>query len=136
MNYAIIALGGQQHQLTEGQVFQIPHLESNQSDKIELTEVLLLSFNDQITVGTPYVPNCSVQLEVVNHLKGLKTKIFKYKAKSRYHKTMGFRPSLTELKVIKISTGDQPKKEAVAKKTVTSKKTVKKVVKVKDKAKA
>jgi large subunit ribosomal protein L21 len=136
MNYAIIALGGQQHQITEGQVIEIPHLDSNQSDKIELSEVLLLNFNDQITVGTPYIPNCSVELEVVTHLKGIKTKVFKYKSKSRYHKTMGFRPSLTQLKVVKIVTGDQPKKEVVAKKTVTTKKTVKKVVKVKDKAEA
>lgn len=130
MNYAIIALGGQQHQITVGQIIQVPNLNKQPGDKFELSEVLLLNQDDQITVGTPYLPDCKIQLEVVENLKGKKVRVYKYKAKSRYNKTLGFRPQLTHVKVTQIGTiATESKPKSTKAKPATPKTTTKKTVK-------
>lgn len=79
-------------------------------DKIVIDQVLLTNVNGEVVVGTPLVAGAKVHTEVVFSGKGEKVRVSKFKAKSRYRRTTGFRSFRTTLKVIeasdeKVSTG-------------------------------
>jgi len=100
---AIIQLQGKQFYVSEGDIFAIDRLEDEEAKKIDVTDVLLITDGDKNTVGTPLVKDATVSLEVVEHGKGDKIRVFKYKSKSRYRKTQGHRQHQTTLKVTKIA---------------------------------
>jgi large subunit ribosomal protein L21 len=75
--------------------------------RVELSDVLLISDGDSITVGSPLVANALVIAEVVEHGKGKKVINFKYKAKVRYRRKRGHRQGFTTLEVREIRLGDK-----------------------------
>ena len=103
MKYAIIAISGSQFKVEEKQKIEIDNLNLKEGSKSTTDQVLLTSDGDKIKIGTPTVKDAKVEFEVVRNYKGKKTKVFKYKSKSRYRKTMGFRPQLTEIQINKIT---------------------------------
>lgn len=103
MKYAIIALSGTQIKVEEDQIVTIDKLDLEEKKTATVTDVLLTADNDKVSVGTPFVKGASVEYEVVKNYQGDKLKIFKYKAKSRYRKTMGFRAQQTDIKITKIN---------------------------------
>lgn len=72
---------------------------------VELTDVLLVSDNGNVTVGSPTVANAVVIAEVLEHGKGKKVINFKYKAKVRYRRKRGHRQGYTLLKVSEVRIG-------------------------------
>ena len=103
MKYAIIAISGAQQKIEEKQVITVDKLELNEGDKGTTDQVLLCAEGDKIQVGTPTVKNASVEYKVLKHYQGDKLRVFKYKNKVRYRKTMGFRPQLTDIEITKIN---------------------------------
>lgn len=99
--YAVIATGGKQYRVTEGQSLKIEMLDAKIGDKIELPA--LMAFKDKkLVIGTPHIDNHKVQLEVINHGRGKKIKILKMRRRKHYRKQMGHRQYFTEVKVIAI----------------------------------
>lgn len=95
MDYAVIRLQGQQFKVSEGDEILVNHL----TGKPE-AEVLLVSKGGKVQVGTPTVDKAAVKLEVVQETeKGEKLHVRKYRSKSRYRKTIGFRPTYSRLLV-------------------------------------
>ena len=103
MKYAVIAISGTQHQIEENQKIVIDLLDIKENEKSSTDQVLLTVHEDKVKVGTPTVKDASVEFKVLKHFQGEKLKVFKYKSKSRYRKTTGFRPQLTEIQITKIN---------------------------------
>jgi len=103
MKYAVIAISGTQYQVTEDQVITVDNQNLDVDKKTTLTDVLLTVNDDKVSVGTPFVKGASVEYQVVKDFQGEKLKIFKFKSKSRYRRTNGFRPQLTDIKITKIN---------------------------------
>jgi len=103
MKYAVIAISGSQFKVEENQKLSIDNLNLNEGDKKTLDEVLLVADGDKIEVGTPTVKGAKVEFQVLKNYKGTKLNVFKYKSKSRYRKTTGFRAQLTEIQITKIT---------------------------------
>jgi len=103
MKYAVIALSGTQIKVEENQIITIDKLELAEKKTGTVNEVLLTVNDDKVTVGEPFVKDATVDYEVIKNYQGDKLKVFKYKAKSRYRKTRGFRPQQTDIKIIKIN---------------------------------
>jgi large subunit ribosomal protein L21 len=103
MKYAIIAISGTQIKVEENQIITIDKLDLEVKKTASTSEVLLTVNDDKVIVGKPLVKDASVEYEVVKNYQGDKLKIFKYKAKSRYRKTQGFRPQQTDIKITKIN---------------------------------
>lgn len=120
--YAVVKLGPSQQKVSVGDVVVTDRLQNAVGDKITVSDVLLLSDGENVTVGTPLV-NTSVEFEVVSHVKGEKVRIHRFKAKSRYKKTNGFRASLTTLKVLSIGSSKSEKKAEEVKAEKPAKKT-------------
>lgn len=102
MKYAVIQLQGKQYLVRPGQLLTVDLLPGKPGDKIEITDVLLKRDADNVSVGTPLVKSAKVVLKVVQSGKDTKLKVFKYKSKSRYRKTIGHRQSITNLEVVSI----------------------------------
>ena len=100
MKYAVIALSGTQYKVEENQVITVDKLDPSIKST---SEVLLTVDDDKVKVGTPTVKDASIDFERVKDYQGKKLQISTFKAKSRYRKTRGFRPQLTDIKITKIN---------------------------------
>ena len=103
MKYAVIAISGTQHQVEENQKIVVDNLNLKEEEKSSTDQVLLTVNDDKVTVGTPTIKDTSVEFKVLKNFQGEKLKVFKYKSKSRYRKTTGFRAQLTEIEITKIN---------------------------------
>lgn len=100
--YAIVVTGGKQYRVQEGDVVFVEKLSADVDATIELKEVLAVSKDGKLTVGTPVVENAKVVAKVVKHGKDKKIIVFKYKRKKDYRKKQGHRQPYTQIKIEKI----------------------------------
>ncbi|MDE6231866.1 MAG: 50S ribosomal protein L21 [Lachnospiraceae bacterium] len=100
--YAIIATGGKQYKVSEGDVIKVEKLGKEAGETVTFDEVLLVN-NGEVVVGNPTVDNASVSATVVSEGRGKKVIVYKYKRKTGYHKKNGHRQSYTEVKIEKIN---------------------------------
>lgn len=101
---AIVEIGGNQFTVKVGDIIEV----DNQNTEIGATiqsKPLLVSdeAGKDVKIGTPFVEGATVSLKVVEDYRGDKIRVFKMKAKKRYSRTYGFRPSLTTLEVTSIA---------------------------------
>ena len=111
--YAIIEACGKQYKVTEGDVVFFEKLEAEEGKKVTFDNVILVSDDKKVQVGTPYVKGIKVEGKVISHGKAKKILVFKYKAKKNYRRTQGHRQPYTKVEItgIKLPTA---KKEATA----------------------
>lgn len=98
--YAVIKIGGKQFRVSEGDTIEVQKLDSKDG-RVELNEALLLVTDKDVKVGKPTLKT-KVVGRVLKNFKGEKIRVAKFKAKSRYRRTAGFRPLLSLLKIEKI----------------------------------
>jgi large subunit ribosomal protein L21 len=103
--YAVVRTGGKQYSVREGQQLDVELIAGAEGDRVELTDVLLISDGDQLTVGTPIVPGARVVTEVLGQNRAKKLIVFKYKRKTRYKRKLGHRQPFTRLAVREIVAG-------------------------------
>ena len=97
--YAVIRSGGKQYAVRPGDRLDVERLDGEVGAEIELTEVLMVADGDAVSVGTPSVSGAKVTAEIVEHGKGKKIVVFKYKPKIRYRKRTGHRQQFTRLAI-------------------------------------
>ncbi|MCC7296692.1 MAG: 50S ribosomal protein L21 [Bacteroidia bacterium] len=97
--YAIVEIAGRQYRVEENKSLIVNRLQAGEGDKVEFTNVLLVSNNGKTTVGEPTVKGALVTATVENHGKGKKVLVFKKKRRKGYQKMNGHRDYLTRLKI-------------------------------------
>ncbi len=102
MDYAVVRTGGKQYRVSPGDVIEVEKLQGAQGELVELSEVLLLSRDGNITAGSPLVPGAKVVSEVDEQKRGEKIVVFRFKNKTRQGKKTGHRQSLTRLRIKEI----------------------------------
>ena len=100
--YAIIETGGKQIRVNVGDKIYVEKLDANVGDKVTFDKVLLLG-DKNAKVGTPYVFGASVVGKVEKQGLSKKIRVFKYKAKTNEHKTIGHRQPYTCLVIESIN---------------------------------
>lgn len=100
--YAIIATGGKQYKVEEGDVIRVEKLGAEAGETVTFDEVLAVRDDAAIKVGAD-VENASVTASVIGNGKGRKVIVYKYKRKTGYHKKNGHRQQYTEVKIDKIN---------------------------------
>jgi len=102
MKKAVIATGGKQYLVSEGETLDIELLKGD--DKKVAFEALLVIDGDNVAVGAPVVDKVKVNAEIVEaDVKADKVTAIRYKAKKRVHKVHGHRQHHTTIKVTKIA---------------------------------
>ncbi len=99
--YAIIATGGKQYKVSEGDVIRVEKLNAEEGNTVTFDQVIAVSDN-ALKVGND-VTNASVTGTVMEQGKGKKVIVYKYKRKTGYHKKNGHRQAYTKVKIDKIN---------------------------------
>ncbi|MPN12012.1 50S ribosomal protein L21 [bioreactor metagenome] len=100
--YAIIETGGKQYRVSEGDVLTIEKLDTNEGETVEFDRVLTVVKDSELILGKPVVAGAKVTAKVLEHGKGKKILVFKYKAKSNYRRRQGHRQPFTKIVIEKI----------------------------------
>ncbi len=95
--YAIIATGGKQYRVSEGDIIYIEKLESNVEDNVSFP-VLMLG-GESVTVGKPFVAGAEVTGKVLQQGRGEKIVVYKYKSKKNYRRKAGHRQPFTKVEI-------------------------------------
>ena len=99
MQYAVISTGGKQYLAFPGKELVIEKLPLEEGSSIEFDQVLLSVDGDKVEIGQPTVDGLTVSATVVKQGLGDKIRVFKYKSKSRYRRTIGHRQHETIIRI-------------------------------------
>jgi len=102
--FAIVRAGGHQHKVAVGDTLTVDRLSAGPGESVTLPAVLLVD-GSTVTSDAAALSKASVTAEVVEHGKGPKIVIHKFRNKTGYHKRQGHRAKLTTLKVTGIDAG-------------------------------
>ena len=100
--YAIIATGGKQYKVSEGDVIYVEKLDVETGKDVTFDQVLAVG-GDKLVVGSPLVDKATVTAKVLDQTKGKKVIVYRYKRKSGYHKKNGHRQAYTKVTIDKIN---------------------------------
>ena len=99
--YAIIATGGKQYKVSEGDEIKVEKLDGEPGDTVTFDRVIAVSDKELKVAGD--VENASVTATVVKQDRFPKVIVYKYKRKTGYHKKNGHRQAYTQVKIEKIN---------------------------------
>ncbi len=96
--YAVVATGGKQLKVAEGDVVAVEKLDAEVGSTVDL-DVIFLADDENIVADPASLEKAKVVVEVVEHFKGDKVMIFKFKKRKGYKRTRGHRQNLTRVLV-------------------------------------
>lgn len=132
--YAVFKTGGKQYRATTGDILKIEKLDAEKGATVELDQVLMVGEGEKVKIGSPFLKGGKVTAMVVDHGRGEKVKILKFKRRKQHMKRMGHRQDYTQIEITGIA-ASAPKKKKVSKAKV-SKAKVEKPAAAKPKAEA
>ncbi|MCR5487101.1 MAG: 50S ribosomal protein L21 [Lachnospiraceae bacterium] len=100
--YAIIATGGKQYKVSEGDVIFVEKLEADEGAEVTFDQVLAVS-DEKLVVGDPTVASANVTGKVLEQGRAKKVIVYHFKPKTGYHKKNGHRQSFTKVQIEKIN---------------------------------
>lgn len=103
--YAIVQTGGKQYKVQPGENVKVERLQADEGSQIQLNDVLAVSEESGLLVGSPFVPNAFVNATVLRTDKDRKIIVFKKKRRKGYHKKQGHRQWYSLLRIDNIVRG-------------------------------
>ncbi len=97
--YAVIESGGKQYRVSPGDVIQVEKLDTPEGQTLDLDQVLMVSDEQGVRIGSPILSGTTVTAKVKGHGRGDKIRVFKMRRRKHYRKTMGHRQYYTELEI-------------------------------------
>lgn len=103
--YAIIEVGAKQFNVKEGDIIEVEKQIAEEGKEIQIDKVLLVSKDEKVKIGQPYLKDACVLAIVLKHIKARKVISFKYRRRKASHWKKGHRQQLTRLKIKDIKAG-------------------------------
>ena len=100
--YAIIAAGGRQYRVSQGDVIYIDKVDQEADSKISF-DVLMIGGDGETKVGNPILSGAKVEGKVLAQVKGEKIIVYKYKSKKNYDRKSGHRQPYTKVEITAIN---------------------------------
>ena len=100
--YAIIQTGGKQYKAAVGDIISVEKLDAEVGSEVKF-DVLMTAEGEDVKVGTPFVEGVKAVAKVVEHGKGKKVIVFKYKPKKNIRKKNGHRQPYTKVEITAIA---------------------------------
>lgn len=100
--YALIATGGKQYRVAEGDTLRIERLPGEEGQEVVFDQVLAVNRPDGLEIGSPVVEGARVVARLLEHGRGHKIRVLKYKPKKRYRKHSGHRQNFSRVRIEKI----------------------------------
>lgn len=95
--YAVIETGGKQYRVEEGKEIKIEKLNAEVGETVEFDRVIAVNNGEALKVGLPLVEGAMVKGRVLEHGRGRKIIVFKYKPKKNYRRKQGHRQAFTRV---------------------------------------
>ena len=102
MVYAVFENGGKQHRASQGDFLFLELLQADPGEEVTFDNVMLVSEDDELSVGTPFLNNSRVLATVVRHERLKKIRVIKFKRRKNYLRRAGHRQWVTVVKVTAI----------------------------------
>ena len=99
---AIIATGGKQYKVSEGDEIRVEKLGAAEGETVVFDQVLVVG-GDEVKIGNPVVAGATVEATAIGDGKAKKIIVYKYKRKTGYHKKNGHRQAYTKVRIDKIN---------------------------------
>ena len=99
--YAIIVTGGKQYKVENDSEIMVEKLDAEVGENVNF-DVLMMADGDNVQIGTPVLEGVCAKAEVLEHGKGKKVIVFKYKPKKDYRKKQGHRQPYTKVRILSI----------------------------------
>jgi large subunit ribosomal protein L21 len=97
--YAVVETGGKQYRVAVGDVIRVEKLEAPAGAAVNLDKVLMVTDGDKVRVGAPNVADASVTATIKSHGRGDKIRVFKFRRRKHFRKTIGHRQYYTEIEI-------------------------------------
>lgn len=101
----VILSGGKQYQVTPGQILKVEKLAHDVGDQVAFNEVLLITEDENVQLGSPLIAGVKVSAEVVSQGRHKKVHIVKMRRRKHYMRHQGHRQYFTEVKITGIERG-------------------------------
>ncbi len=101
--YAVVATGGKQYKVSEGDVVRIEKIPGEVGDTVTLDRVLMTADGDEFSIGRPVLENAAVTARIIEQDRSKKILVFKYKRRKRYRLKKGHRQYYTAVKIDSIA---------------------------------
>ncbi|MDR1034564.1 MAG: 50S ribosomal protein L21 [Holosporales bacterium] len=101
--FAVVKSGGKQYRVKPGDCIKVEKIDRDLSHVLSMTDILMISDKDVITIGSPFIAGASISVEVIKHVKNDKIIVFKKRRRHNSRRKNGHRQPMTVLKVIDIS---------------------------------
>ena len=108
--YAVVDNGGKQYRVEPGRTLVLDRLDAEAGATVTFDRVLLIGDGDVVTLGTPTVSGASVRGTVLEHGRGPKVIVFRFRPKAHYRRRTGHRSELTRVRIDEIATASGPGK--------------------------
>jgi large subunit ribosomal protein L21 len=99
---AVIATGGKQYRVAEGQTIAVEKLPGDKGAEVAFTSVLLVSRDGEIIVTPDRLKSARVSGRVVTQGRGRKVLVVKFKRRKNYRRNRGHRQAVTTVRITKI----------------------------------
>ncbi len=100
--YAVVATGGKQYKVAEGDVLRVEKLTGDVGSDVAFDKVLLFSDGENVKVGQPEIEGAAVHGQIVDQGKSKKIIVFKFKRRKRYRRKQGHRQPYTAVRIDRI----------------------------------
>lgn len=117
MKYVIVESGGKQYKASEGDVLEVERLKAQPGEGYTFKKVLLYTADGVCKIGQPQLSGITVAGKIIDHVRGEKIRVAKFKAKAKYRRVTGHRQALTRVKVEQILFAKNEKTTAESKET-------------------
>lgn len=97
--YAVVATGGKQYKVQQGDVLRVEKLTGDIGSEIAFEQVLLFSDGEKVQIGQPVLDGVVVKGHIIEQGKSKKILVFKYKRRKRYRRKQGHRQQYTAVKI-------------------------------------
>ena len=98
--YWLVELNNKQYKIEAGEPLLVDKLDAKQDSEISIDKVLMIRGDkDDVKIGTPYIKDATLKAKVLGTVSGKKVRVFKYKRRKDYRRTIGSRPQYTQIVV-------------------------------------
>ena len=101
--YAVFKSGGKQHRVSKGQTLRLEKIEAEAGANVEFDDVLMIADGENVTLGAPYITGGTITAKVVQHGRGDKIKIVKFRRRKNSRSQQGHRQWFTEVEITGIN---------------------------------
>ena len=97
--YAVIATGGKQYKVKEGDILRVEKIPGEIGADVSFDKILMFSDGENVKIGQPVLDDVAVNGHIVSQGKAKKIIVFKYKRRKRYRRKQGHRQQYTAVKI-------------------------------------